>query len=142
MAPDSDSADDTRAAAADQPEEQPSEETEITQEADGAAAATVTKSSEEPAPGANASWTTATPPMTPERGAAAAAHDSEGSDTQSAAGRGSPLHREEKPRHAGASVKGDDVIKSGGAEAAASPEREGAAEHKEKGKERRKRFWK
>ncbi|KAF8696360.1 hypothetical protein HU200_037269 [Digitaria exilis] len=161
MAPDSDSADDTRAAVADQPEQQPSEETEITQEADGAAAATVTKSSEEPASGANASWTAATPPMTPERGAAAAAHDSEGSDTQSAGGRGSPLHGEGKPRHAGAGVKRDDVaaaksrllafrsfardkkvIKSGGAEAAASPEREGAAEHKEKGKERRKRFWK
>ena len=87
-------------------------------------------------------------------------HDSEGSDTQSADGRGSPMHG----MQAGASVKRDvaasksrlfafrsftrdkKVIKSAGAADTASPDRqkagEAAAENKEKGKERRKRFWK
>ncbi|CAO1945033.1 unnamed protein product [Urochloa humidicola] len=102
-----------------------------------------------------------TPPPPP-------AHDSEGSDTHSADGHGSPHRHGEKPRQAaGASVKRDvaasksrllafrsfsrdkkQANKPGGADGAASPERgkaaggEGVAEHKEKGKERRKRFWK
>lgn len=199
MAPDSDIADDTGAtAAADQPE-QPSEETEVAQAADGAGSTTTKSLEESDAPGANASWPAATTPETPDRGAAHTgrhnaqaaetepdvetlkagpgcttpppppARGTEGSDTQSADGRGSPLHGEKpSPRQAGAGVKRDDVVtaaksrllafrsfsrdrkavKSGGAEAAASPERRGAgeeggaAEHKETGKERRKRFWK
>ncbi|CAO2166322.1 unnamed protein product [Urochloa humidicola] len=97
----------------------------------------------------------------------AAAHDSEGSDTHSADGRGSPLHGEKPRQAAGASVRRDvaasksrllafrsfsrdkkQANKPGGADGAASPERrkaaggEGSAEHKEKGKERRKMFWK
>ncbi|TKW16660.1 hypothetical protein SEVIR_5G313700v4 [Setaria viridis] len=96
------------------------------------------------------------------------AQDSEGSsDTQSADGRGgSPLHGEKPRQAAGASVKRDVAAsksrllafrsfsrdkkagKPGGvADDTASPEgrkagEEGAAEHKEKGKEIRKRFWK
>ncbi|XP_066312507.1 ATP-dependent 6-phosphofructokinase 6-like isoform X1 [Miscanthus floridulus] len=86
-------------------------------------------------------------------------HDSEGSDTQSADGRGSPMHG----MQVGASVKRDvaasksrlfafrsftrdkKVIKLDGAADTASPDRgkagEAGAENKEKGKERRKRFW-
>ncbi|CAL4974170.1 unnamed protein product [Urochloa decumbens] len=96
-----------------------------------------------------------------------AAHDSEGSDTHSADGHGSPLHGQKPPRQAGGTIASTSRSKllpfrsfswdkkqankpPGVAEAdgEASPERrkaaggDGAAEHKEKGKERRKRFWK
>ncbi|KAG0539322.1 hypothetical protein BDA96_03G313100 [Sorghum bicolor] len=90
-------------------------------------------------------------------------HDSEGSDTQSADGRGSPMHGTQ----AGASVMKRDVVAASksrlfafrsftrdkkvikqpaGAADTASPDRrkagEACTENKEKGKERRKRFWK
>jgi len=181
--PNSGNADDAGPAAGDQ-EEQANQEAE-TAETD-VAGGTRTQAEVKPTPGTNASWP-ATLPDRPERGVAPAprtehaqaaemepdvdtakpegcttppVHESEGSDTQSADGRGSPMHG----MQAGASVKRDvaasksrlfafrsftrdkKVIKSAGAADTASPDRqkagEAGAENKEKGKERRKRFWK
>ncbi|CAL4954660.1 unnamed protein product [Urochloa decumbens] len=184
-------ANETGAAAGDL-EQQANQEAEAAGKAHGACGIE-TQAEEKPAPGTNAPWTPATSerdvaptPQTGQRNARAAetepdvetvtagsgcttppppaAHDSEGSDTHSADGHGSPLHGQKPPRQAGgtASTSKSRLLpfrsfswdkkaanKPGGADGAASPERrskaageDGAVEHKEKGKERRKRFWK
>ncbi|CAO2182954.1 unnamed protein product [Urochloa humidicola] len=185
--------DDTDAAAGDE-EQQANQEAEAAGKSRHGAGGTETQAEEKPAPGTNAAapWPAATPPETPERDVALApqpqtgqpdvetvtagpgcttppppaAHDSEGSDTQSADGQASPLHGQ-KPRQSGGTTTTSKsrllafrssfsrdkkaANKPGGADGAASPGRRskaageedaGASEHKEKGKERRKRFWK
>jgi hypothetical protein len=149
------------------------------------AGGTLTQAEVKPTPGTNVSWPT-TPPDTPERDVAPAprtehaqatemeldvdtarpegcttpppVQDSEGSDTQSADCRGSPMHG----MQAGASVKRDDVaasksrlfafrsftrdkkkvIKPAGAADTASPDSRKTEEAAAENKERRKRFWK
>ncbi|XP_062206794.1 ATP-dependent 6-phosphofructokinase 6-like [Phragmites australis] len=200
-APGSDNADETGAAAAHQ-EEQPNQETETAEEA-AAASPTGTHAQEKPTRGANVSSPATppetperdmAPPSKAGEHARAAemapdvdtvklegcttpppppAHDSDGSDTQSADGHGNPV-RGEKPKSEGSSVKRDvaaakssllafrsfsrdkKVNKSrdaappqglapmppGGDRQVHGKAGEESAEHKEKGKERRKRFWK
>ncbi|GJM93200.1 hypothetical protein PR202_ga09741 [Eleusine coracana subsp. coracana] len=163
-ASDSGNAEKTGAAAGDQ-EAWPTQETGTVE-----VIATGTRVDEEPAHGTNLSSSSpATPPKTPERdmapptrageraglgaetapadvdnakpgGCTTPVHDVEGSD------RRSPLHGE-KPKPAGASLKRDVAAAKSRLLTFRSFSRdkqagEDGAEHKEKGKERRKRFWK